>query len=131
MIPTAAVISGPGGCISLPSCIRSPGKHKGARVRSNGSDTIEGCARILHAIHVVNFSVGCRARCEPRLINAMHNVFGHGLGSRIKDRRLIHVVPETIYTAMQQVAIECAPPRASLLTGEVRKHAGARPDGNP
>src|ERR1700679_1497008 len=54
---------------------------------------------------------------------------GHGL-QRIEDRRLAHVVPETIDAHVIEVRVQCAPPEARLLLCEIGKHTWAWPHGS-
>ena len=62
MVPTAAVISGPGRGVPLSSRIRGPGKNEGADFWVECAQAFKRCSRILHAIHVVNLGVGRGAR---------------------------------------------------------------------
>src|SRR5271168_4474373 len=75
----------------------------------------------------MNLRMSRCASCESWLIDAMHNVLRHRLRWRIKDRRFIHVVPESIHACMTKIAIKAAPPCACLLARKVWKDAGAGP----
>ena len=75
----------------------------------------------------VNRTVAGAAEERALFVNAVDDVFGHCLRWNVKDRRLIHVIPEAGYAHLVEVAIEAAPPVPRLRSREVWKNAGARP----
>src|SRR5580704_4239679 len=94
MVPTAAVIPCPCRGISLASCVGGPGEYKGADTGIKRFEAVEGCARILHAVHIVNLRVGCGASREPWLIDPMQCTVRHGSRGRVENGWFIHIVPK-------------------------------------
>src|ERR1035438_584695 len=103
MVPTAAVVSGPGGCISLTAGISGPSKYKRTNLWIDGAKTVKGRTRVLQPINGVNLGMACGARCKPRLIDAMHNILGHRSSRRVEDRWLVHVIPKAFDAVATQV----------------------------
>ena len=128
MVPTAAIVPCPRCRISLAPGIGCPRQYERAGIRIERSKPLERCPRVLQAINRVNLSVACGARHEARFVDTMHNVLRHGPCWRLKDGRLVHIVPEAVNAAVTQIAIKRTPPRTSLLAREVWKHTGAGPD---
>src|ERR1700722_5050009 len=128
MIPGTAVVSGPGGSVSLASREGRAGKHERANVWIQVFQTIEGGPGIFHSVDVVNFRRTCRAFDKSRLVDAVNHIFGHGLRGSVEDGRFVHVIPETSNAHFGEVAIEIAPPLPGLRPCEVGENALARPD---
>src|SRR5215469_6304473 len=128
MVPTAAVVSGPGSRISLAACVSRAREYEGAHIGIELQQPFKCCARIFHTVDVVNLGMRGCASLESRLIDAMDNIERHGLIWAIEDRWLIHVIPKAGNAHVLEVSIECAPPRARLLLREVGEDAGTGPN---
>src|SRR5271168_2824455 len=128
MIPCTAVVSGPGGSVSLASGERGAGKHERANVGVQTFQSIEGGPRIFHSVDVVNFRMTCRAFDKSRLVDAVNHILGHGLRGSVEDGRFVHVIPETGDAHFGEIAVEIAPPLSGLHPGKVGENALTGPD---
>src|ERR1700677_3158897 len=68
-----------------------------------------------------------RAFTKARLIDAVLHIVRHGLAWRLKHRGLIHVVPESSDTLVDECLVEGSPPLPCLCLGKVRKDGGPGP----
>src|SRR5271156_6917277 len=114
MIPGGTVVAGPGGAVALASCEAGARHHEGPLIRAKREQPLIGTARVLHAINVVDLQMRSGALAEAGLVDAMLNIVGHGLGRRLKDRRLIHIVPKSGHTLIDEGLVERAPPLPRL-----------------
>src|ERR1700674_725784 len=69
-----------------------------------------------------------RARCKARLRDTVLRIERHGLGRRLKNRGLVHVVPETGDACCHEIAVQSPPPSTRVAAGEIGKYRGAGPD---
>src|SRR5580704_1025999 len=128
MIPGAAVVARPRSGIPLATGITGARQNEGPLIGRKPQQSIIGRPRILHSVDIVNLEVVCRTRLEAPLINPVLHIIGHGHFGSVKDRRLVHVIPEPGYAVMNELRIERAPPFARALACEVGKHRRSRPD---
>ncbi len=68
------------------------------------------------------------ALVEAGLVDTMLNIVRHGFGWGLEHRGLIHVVPESGNTFVDECLVEPTPPLPCLCLGEVREDGGARPN---
>src|SRR3977135_2490594 len=61
----------------------------------------------------------CSAFLEAGFGYAVLDVVRHGFGGDVENGRLVHVVPEARNAVVEDVIVECTPPLAGDLTGEV------------
>ena len=130
MVPGGAVVSGPGGGVTLATGVAGAGEDEGALVGSEIEEAFVGGAGVLHAIDVVDLEVAGGAGLEACARDAMLDIIGHGFGWDVEDGGLVHVIPETGYAVVHEVLIESAPPLATALLSEVGEGGGAGPDGS-
>ena len=76
----------------------------------------------------MNLGVRGGAGGEARLFDAMDVIERHRLAGSVKDRGLVHVIPEAGNAILNELFVEAAPPVARLGAGEVRKDRRAGPD---
>ena len=80
--PGRAVVAGPRRGITLATSVARARHHEGALVGPQPAQALEGRARVLHAIDVVDLGVRRLARGEAGRVDAMHDIERHGLGRR-------------------------------------------------
>ena len=102
VIPGGTVISGPSCTVALPARKGRASHHKRSLVWPKCQFTIKSGPRVLHAVNVVNLKVRRSTLAEARLIDPMLNVVRHGFAGTVKNRRLIHVVPESCHAVMNE-----------------------------
>src|SRR6267154_678880 len=90
VIPGAAVIAGPGGCVALSAGIGGAGEYKGPLVGLQLAQAVVGGADIFPAVDVVDGAVIERAA----IVEAMPRIERHGFVGALEKRGLVHVVPE-------------------------------------
>src|SRR6476620_9947463 len=123
MIPRGHVVAGPGGGVALGSRVGGPRQHKWPLVALQFAQPFVGGARVLHPEHVVNGAMIQRST----VVEAVPRLKRHGLVRALKDRRLIHVVPEARNTYGHKILIKLAPPIANPRQSKIRKYTVARP----
>ena len=127
MVPGGGIVSGPGEAVALSAGEGRAGKDEGTLVGAQLEQAVVGGAGILQSDDVVNLGVSRGAGGETGLLDAMNIVERHGLARSVKDRGLVHVIPESGDAVFNEVLVEAAPPVARLGAGEVRKDRRARP----
>src|SRR5882762_4487677 len=73
--------------------------------------------------------MGRRARCKARLRDTVLRIERYGLGRRLKDRGLVHIIPKTGDACCREISIQSPPPSTRVAAGEIGKYRGAGPDG--
>src|ERR1700686_3613518 len=71
MVPCTAVIAGPGSRITLAASVTRARKNERGLVWRNLQQTLIRGTRVLHAVHVVDLSLGSGPFLETRLINSV------------------------------------------------------------
>src|SRR6185437_7214282 len=113
-IPGGAVVAGPGCAVALATGKAGTRHDKGALVRPKREQAFISAARVLHAVHVVDFQMRSGALLKPGLIDAMLNIVRHSFGGGLEYRRFVHVVPEPGDPVVNKRLIERSPPLPCL-----------------
>src|SRR3954463_16466832 len=128
MIPGGSVVSRPGEAVALAASVGGARQHKRPLVRTQLEQSLVSRARIFQSDNVVDLGMRRGARGEARLLDAMHRIQRHRFVGTVKDRGLIHIVPEPGDPVLDKILVETAPPFARLRASEIGEHSGARPD---
>src|ERR1700683_5006250 len=110
MIPSARVVPSPSGGVALASGISRASQYEGPLIGVQLQEALKGTARVLHAEYVVNLTLVSCAGLEARLFNTIRHVEGNRLGGRLKNGRLVHVVPKASGSDGIEMFIKCPPP---------------------
>src|SRR6187402_195437 len=121
VVPRGTVIARPGCSIALATGVARACQHEGTLIGSQREKALVGTAGVLHAVDVVDLRVGRSPLRKSRLVNTVLYVVRHGLARNTKDRRLVHIVPETGDAHGGEVLVERAPPCACRGLREVGK----------
>src|SRR5215469_3088467 len=123
VIPSAAVVSGPGGSIALGAGKGRASENEGALPGLEFPQALVGGASVFHAVNVV-----CGAMVNAgAIIKAVDGVERHGLVRAEKDGGLIHVVPEAGDAHGDKILVKAAPPIAYTGQSKIREDAVAGP----
>ena len=76
--------------------------------------------------HIV--SMPATVEAQGAVVKAVPGIERHGLVGPQKERRFIHVIPETGDACRHEIAVQRAPPGTRVAAGEVRKDRGAGPN---
>ncbi len=128
MVPGGGIVSRPGESVALSAGEGRAGQDERPLVRPQLEQAFVGGAGILQPDDVVNLGVSGGASGEARFFDAMDVIERHGLAGTVKDRGLVHVIPEAGDAILSEFFVETAPPLARLGAGEVGKDGRARPD---
>src|SRR5580693_3511450 len=94
MVPSAGIVAGPGGGVTVTAGVTGAGHDEGSAVRRELEQAFECATGVLHSEDVVDLEVIGGAGSKPRLFDAVLGVVGHGFGGDFEDRGLVHVIPE-------------------------------------
>src|SRR4051794_31758441 len=128
MIPGGSVVSRPGEAVALAASVGGARQHKRPLVRTQLEQSLVSRARIFQSDNVVDLGMSRGARRKARLFDPVHRICRHRFTRPVKDRRLIHVVPEARNARRDKILVETAPPFARLRASEIGEDSGARPD---
>src|SRR5216684_12230 len=65
---------------------------------------------------------------EAGFFDAVNGSQGHGFAGSVKDRGLVHIVPEAGNSVLDELLVETAPPLAPRGASEIGKDRRAGPD---
>src|SRR5258708_1147402 len=128
VIPGRGIISGPGKSVALPTRVCCAGEDEGTLVGTQLEKALVSAARILKSNDIVNFGMRRGASHEARLFDAVNGIQGHGFAWSVKDRGLVHIIPEAGNSILDELLVETPPPLTRAGAREVRKHRRAGPD---
>src|SRR5258706_6806584 len=134
MLPAADVVAGPDGGVALDTGVAGTGQHEGTLRGTLPPRPVEAGARPLHAVGVVKAPVRqggtLRALGPVPGVQRQRRAGGRIAVRRqaIRQRRLVHVVPDAGDASLQQHALTLAPPGSDLRAAKVWEGAVARPD---
>src|SRR5258708_8775818 len=128
MIPGCGIISGPGEAIALPARVGSSGENEGTLVGAQLEKALVSAARILQSNNIVNLGMRGGASHEAGFFDAVNGIQGHRLAGYVKNRGLVHIVPEAGNSVLDELLVETAPPFARLGASEIGKDRRAGPD---
>ena len=128
MVPGGGVISGPGEPVALPTRESSAGEDEGTLVGAQLEKALVSGARILKSDDIVNLRVRGGASHEAGFFDAVNGIQGHGFAGSVKDRGLVHIIPEAGNAVLDELLVETAPPVARAGACEIRKDSRPGPD---
>src|SRR5882762_5937350 len=123
MVPDGDVVTGPSRRVTLSAGISCTSQHKWPFIRAQLQQSFLSGADIFHAKNIVYRQV---RQCGA-VVQAMPHVERHGFAGSQKDRRLVHVVPETSDAHVREILVQPAPPIARAGQREIAKDAVAGP----
>src|ERR1700674_2141561 len=125
MIPSAAVIAGPGGSIALGAGIRRAREYEGPFLRLQLAQSFVSRANVLHAEDIVD---GAMIEAGA-IVETVDGLERHGLVGAQEERGFIHIIPETCRPHADEVFVEPAPPFARTRQSKIGENAVAGPHG--
>src|SRR5258708_23934270 len=123
MIPDRDVVTGPSRRVTLSAGVGRAGQYKWPFIRESLQQSFGSGADIFQAEYIVYRQVRQRAA----VVQAMPHVERHGFAGGQKDRRLVHIVPETGDAHVREILVQAAPPIARAGQCEIAKDAVAWP----
>src|SRR5258708_17358760 len=128
MIPGCGIISGPGEAIALPARVGSSGENEGTLVGAQLEKALVSAARILQSNNIVNLGMRGGASHEAGFFDAVNGIQGHRLAGYVKNRGLVHIVPEAGNSVLHELLVQTAPPFAAVGSGAFGKDRKPDPE---
>src|SRR5712672_580213 len=127
VVPGGGIISGPGKPVALPTREGGAGQDERTLVGPQLEQALVSTARILQSNDIVNLRVRGGASRKPRLFDPVNGIQRHGFAGSVKDRGLVHIIPESGNAVLDKFFVETAPPVTGTGAREIRKDRWAGP----